>query len=254
MSVNFPGLEKRAVSAKNVIGMIEGSDPEKRDDFILLSAHYDHVGTGRRGANPDTIFNGARDNGLGTVALLAAAKALTENPPKRSVILAAWTAEEKGLLGSRYFIDNAPIPLNRIKFNLNSDGAGYDDTTAVSVLGLHRVGAEEEMVQACEKFGLKVIADPAPEQNLFDRSDNVNFAAVGIPAPTFSPGTTGFTTEITKYYHQPNDHFESVSISYVDKFWKAFTLSAYMIGNKADDPMWVEGDKYEEAGKKLYQE
>ena len=77
---------------------------------------------------------------------------------------------------------------------------------------------------------------------------------MGIPAPTFSPGTTGFTKEITKYYHQPNDHYESVNISYVDKFWKAFTLAAYLIGNKADDPMWIEGDKYEEAGKKLYQE
>ena len=254
MSINYPGLKQKPMHSKNVIGVIEGTDADKKDDYILLSAHYDHVGTGQRGANPDTIFNGARDNGLGTVALLAAAKTLSENPPKRSVLLAAWTAEEKGLLGSRYFVDQAPLALNKIKFNLNTDGAGYDDTTAVSILGLHRVGAEEEMVKACDAFGLKVIADPAPEQNLFDRSDNVNFAAVGIPAPTFSPGTTGFTQEITKYYHQPGDQYDSINISYVDKFWKAFTLAAFYIGNKDENPMWIEGDKYEEAGKKLYQE
>ena len=250
--INYPGQLKTSVVSNNVLGYIEGTDPALKDDYILLSAHFDHVGTGKRGENPDTIFNGARDNGLGTVALLAAAKTLAAHPPKRSVIIAAWTGEEKGLLGSKYFVEKPPVELNKIRFNLNSDGAGYDDTSAVSVLGLHRVGAEKEMVAASKKFGLKVIADPAPEQGLFDRSDNVNFAKVGIPAPTFSPGTTGFTKEIGKYYHQPGDHFDSVDQNYVDKFYKAFTLAGYLIANKTENPMWVEGDKYEEAGKTLY--
>ena len=252
MLINYPGLLKDEIISSNVLGYIPGSDPDYRDDYILLSAHFDHVGVGKFGNNPDTIFNGARDNGIGTVAVMAAAQMLSKNPPKRSVIFAAWTAEEKGLLGSRYFVENSPLELSSIRFNLNTDGAGYDDTTAIAIAGLTRVGAENEITSACEAFGLTAIADPAPEQGLFDRSDNVNFAKVGIPAPTFSPGFSTFSKEISKYYHQPGDHYESLNMGYVNTFWKAFTLAALNIGNMKDNPVWVAGDKYEEASKALY--
>jgi Zn-dependent M28 family amino/carboxypeptidase len=87
----------------------------------MLSAHYDHVGVGRPDAKGDSIYNGARDNAVGTVAVINAAKYFAENPPKRSILLCAWTAEEKGLLGSEYFADNPLIPLKQIIYNLNID-------------------------------------------------------------------------------------------------------------------------------------
>ncbi len=252
MNFNYPGMLKEKSSSNNVLGYIEGTDPGLKADFVLLSAHFDHVGTGTFGNDPDTIFNGARDNGIGVVAVLSAAQTLVKNPPKRSVLFAAWTGEEKGLLGSRYFVENPPIELKKIRFNLNSDGAGYDDTTLVSVMGLTRVGAEKEIDEACRKFGLKSLADPAPEQGLFDRSDNVNFAKMGIPAPTFSPGFAEFSKEISKYYHRPGDHYENLNLNYLDKFWKAFIQAAYNIANMSQNPQWLTGDKYEAAAQELY--
>lgn len=243
--------------SKNVIGVIEGTDPILKGEHLLISAHYDHVGVGKQGgamfSDQDSIFNGARDNGIGTVALLAAAKSLAQSPPKRSVILLAFTAEEMGLLGSKYYTEHPLIPLNKTIFNLNSDGAGYDDKTAISIIGYDRVGVVEEFNLAAAKFGLKIIPDPAPEQNLFDRSDNVNFAAKGIPAPSVSPGTTGFTEEIAKYYHQAIDNPETIDYDYLLTFCKTFSYMARLISNKDQAPQWAPGDKYEEAGKKLYE-
>ena len=238
--------------SRNVIGVIEGTDADLKNEYILLSAHYDHVGF-RSGTNgEDSIFNGARDNAIGTAAILTAAKSLVANPPKRSVIFLACTGEEKGLLGSRYFAMNSPVPLNQIVFNLNSDGGGYNDTTKAGIMGLTRTNAENAITSACEAFGLGTIADPAPEQNLFDRSDNVNFARVGIPAPTFSTGFTSFDEEIRKYYHQVTDNPETLDYAYIGKFLKAYTLAARRIANMDERPFWNPGDKYEAAGKKLY--
>ena len=106
--------------------------------------------------------------------------------------------------------------------------------------------------EAVSEFGLKAIADPAPEQGLYDRSDNVSFAKKGIPAPTFSLGFTAFDDEINKYYHKAGDHIGSLDLDYVTLYWKAFILAAENIGNSQTKPLWVSGDKYEEAGKKLY--
>src|SRR5690606_28099648 len=99
--------------------------------------------------------------------------------PKRSVLFIAVTGEELGLLGSRHYAANPLMPLNQCVFNLNCDGAGYNDTRLVGVIGLDRTGARAEIETACKAFGLEVVGDPAPEQNLFDRSDNVNFAIKG---------------------------------------------------------------------------
>ena len=252
MSIHEEGLQRNVVQSPNIIGYIEGSDSTLREEYVVVSAHFDHVGIGSKPGTTDSIHNGARDNAIGTSALLMTAFELAAHSPKRSVIFAAFTAEEIGLLGSEYFIDHAPVPLKQIIFNLNCDGGGYHDTTIVSVMGLNRVGAEVEMTQAAAEYDLGIFADPAPEQNLFDRSDNVNFAAVGIPAPTFSPGIKEFNQEILKYYHQPIDEFESLDMNYVYRFCQAFRLAAELIANKDERPRWSEGDKYEEAFKKLY--
>ncbi|HEV7351409.1 M28 family peptidase [Telluribacter sp.] len=250
------GRKSEPIVSHNVAAYIEGSDPKLKDEYILLTAHYDHVGVGKQGGQPytagDSIFNGARDNAFGCVALLSAAEALAKTPPKRSVLIVAVTGEELGLLGSRYYASNPLLPLNKCIFNLNSDGAGYNDTSAVSVIGLNRTGARSEIEVAAKAFGLDVVADPSPEQGLFDRSDNVNFALKGIPAPTFAPGFRKFDQDLMKYYHQASDNPDTVDFGYLLKFSQAYTYATRLIADRPTAPQWTSGDKYEEAARNLY--
>jgi len=236
----------------NVVGMIPGTDPTLKGEYMVYSAHYDHVGVGKADADGDTIFNGARDNGIGTSGVLSLAQYFSKHPPKRSSIFVLFTAEEKGLLGSRHFTQNLPVPAKDIKFNFNIDNAGYNDTTLVTVFGMERTGVKAELTDAASQLGLTAIEDPAPEQNLFDRSDNVNFAVLGIPAPTYSMGFDAFDEDIFKYYHQPGDDVESVNISYMTKYVKSYIIAAIKIANADKAPFWIEGDKYYDAGVELY--
>lgn len=256
VKLNHSDYQQRTIAAQNVIGVLEGSDPELKDEYILVTAHYDHVGTGKNGGGAftaeDSIFNGARDNAIGTVALLGAVKTLAQAPPKRSVIFLAVTAEEIGLLGSAYYAENPLIPLEQTIFNLNSDGAGYDDVTAISVVGYGRTGTDELVDQAAASADLKVLPNPAPEQNLYDRSDNVSFAKKGIPAINFSGGVTGFSAEIGKYYHQVGDEADSIDFPYFTKVCQVFANLTTLVANMDKKPFWMEGDKYEAAGKELY--
>ena len=246
------GKVNRKIDGKNVLAMIEGTDSQLKNEYILLSAHYDHVGVGTPDAEGDSIFNGARDNAVGTVAVLNAAQYFAKNPPKRSILFALWTAEEKGLLGSAYFANNPLIPLNQIVYNLNIDNGGYNDTSIITVIGLGRTTADFLINEAVAEFGLTAKADPSPEQGLYDRSDNVNFARKGIPAPSFTLGFTAFDDEINKYYHKAADEVESFDLNYAQLYWKSYILSAQKIANWSQKPQWTAGDKYEEVGKKLY--
>ena len=109
------------------------------------------------------------------------------------------------------------------------------------------------MIEAGVKpFGFDIIADPAPEQGLFDRSDNVSFARKGVPALTFSPGFKEFDAEILEHYHQVSDEADTIDYDYLTKYCKAFAHSCRVIADSAKKPIWVSGDKYEEAGKELY--
>lgn len=251
-AINVNGKTNRKIKGKNVIAYIEGTDAKLKDEYLMLSAHYDHVGVGQPNAEGDSIYNGARDNAVGTVAVINAAKYFAANPPKRSILLCAWTAEEKGLLGSAFFADNPLLPLNQIIYNLNIDNAGYNDTSIISVIGLGRTSVDHLIEEAVAEFGVKAVADPSPEQGLYDRSDNVNFARKGIPAPTFSLGFTAFDEEITKYYHQAADDVDSFDLDYAMIYWKSYLLAAEKIANNAQRPTWVSGDKYEDAAKLLY--
>lgn len=250
--INIQGKTDRKISGRNVVAYIEGTDPELKDEYLMLSAHYDHIGVGEPNAEGDSIYNGARDNAVGTVALINAARYFSKNPPKRSILLCAWTAEEKGLLGSRYFAENPLVPLNKIIYNLNIDNAGYNDTSIITVIGLGRTSVDGLIEQAVSETGLTAISDPSPEQGLYDRSDNVNFARKGIPAPTFSLGFTAFDEEIMKYYHQVPDQVDNFDLDYAMLYWTAYLLSADYVANADEQPIWVEGDKYEEAGNQLY--
>ncbi|QJD78158.1 M28 family peptidase [Spirosoma rhododendri] len=256
VTLKTSGRAQTTVATANVAGIIEGTDPALKNEYVILSAHFDHVGVGKQGGSAyepsDSIFNGARDNAFGTVAILSAAKALSQQRPKRSVLVLALTGEEVGLLGSTYYASHPLVPLKQTIFDLNTDGAGYNDTTLVSVIGLERTGAKAEIEAAAKAAGLGVFAEPAPEQGLFDRSDNVAFAAKGIPAPTFSPGFKTFDEAIGKYYHQAIDNPESLDMNYVYRFCEAYAHAARLIANRTARPQWSAGDKYEAAGKALY--
>ncbi|HEY3403393.1 MAG TPA: M28 family peptidase [Ohtaekwangia sp.] len=242
----------KAIKAKNVAAVIAGTDASLKKQWIVLSAHYDHVGVKKNAAGTDSIFNGARDNAIGTVAVLEAAKFFSKNPPKRSVLLLALTAEEKGLLGSEWYSNHPLIPLKETVLDFNCDGAGYNDTTIASVIDLNRITTDEQLSRACQAFGLILKGDPVPEQNLYERSDNLNFAVKGVPAINFSPGVKSFDQELFKYYHQPADEVNSLNMHYLGKFYQAFVYAAYLFANEPPIPTWKKGDKFEEAGIKLY--
>jgi len=243
---------EEAVVSQNVIGIVEGTDPNLKDEYIIYSAHYDHVGIGAPDETGDTIYNGARDNAVGTTTVLSMAENLAKYPTKRSALFILFTGEEKGLLGSKFYVENPVLPLNQMVYCFNSDNAGYNDTSLISVVGLTRTTAEKNIFSAAETFGLKAIEDPAKEQGLFDRSDNVNFAKKGIPAPTFSLGFTAFNGDVTKYYHRPGDEAQTLDYDYLLKFFRAYILAGRNIANDTATPVWNSGDKYEEASKELY--
>lgn len=251
--ITIEGMVNELTQDKNVLAMVEGTDPELKKEYIMFSAHYDHVGVGTPNEEGDSIYNGTRDNAIGTVTVLSAAQNIAKYPLKRSALFVLFTGEEKGLLGSRYLADHPIIPNEDIVFAWNSDNGGYNDTTISTIIGLERTTASPMIKEANVAFGLTAIDDPAGEQGLFDRSDNVSFAKKGIPAPTYSLGFQAFDAEIMKYYHQPGDNPNTVDYDYLEKFFKSYVYASRLIGNAPEKPFWTEGDKYYEVGKTLYE-
>jgi hypothetical protein len=251
-NLKINGVKKTLIPAKNVVGVLAGTDPKLKDEYLVISAHYDHVGVKKNKAGQDSIYNGARDNAIGTVGMMETARFLSAFPPKRSVVFIALTAEEKGMLGSQWYAEYPLIPLNKTVFNFNCDGAGYNDKTIVTVNGLEKTTAEQFLANACTAFGLKATLDPVPEQNLYERSDNISFARKGVPAINFAPGIKAFDQELMKYYHQPADEFGSLDMEYLTRYFRAYAYSNYLIANSAKAPYWKPGEKYETAAKELY--
>lgn len=256
-TINITGAKIKIIPAKNVMGWVEGTDTKLKNQFIVLTAHYDHLGVAKKPkieeGKMDSIYNGARDNAIGTTAVMDAARYFAQHPAKRSILFIAYTGEEIGEIGSTYFAAHPTIPLRQLVYNLNIDNASYNDTTIVSVIGLGRTSADEDIKKACAAYGLTAMPDPAPEQNLFDRSDNVNLAVKGIPAPTFSLGIKKFDENITNRYHQLSDEVGNFNLSYGMKYINSFILAAKYIADNDKQPTWMKGDKYEAAWKQLYQ-
>lgn len=252
IAIQTKGIQEEKLKTQNVIGVIEGTDPKLKEEYIMYSAHYDHVGIGEPDAKGDTIYNGARDNAIGTTAVLSMAENIGKYPTKRSAVFIFFTAEEKGLLGSRYYVQHPVFPLKEIVYGFNTDGGGYNNTSLATIIGLNRTTAQKHIVAGAAAFGLTAIDDPAPEQGLFDRSDNVSFASMGVPAPTYSTGFDAFDDEINKYYHQASDEADSLDYDYLTKFFQGYVFSGRLIANDPITPYWVKGDKYEAAGNALY--
>jgi Zn-dependent M28 family amino/carboxypeptidase len=202
----------------------------------VLCAHYDHLGAGRFKGSTDTdiIFNGARDNGMGTVALICAAKALSVKPTARPVVFIAFTGEEEGCLGSQYFVENPLISLDKIVMVLNNDGGGFNDINLIRIAGLERYSLKKIIIKAVDKYKLSVLPYPRELQYLYELSDNMPFVRKGVPALTVSPGFDKVDDEILKYIHTVEDEADDTfNYSYLLKFTRAYISIARAI---ADTP------------------
>ena len=209
----------RTVVSHNVIGWIEGR--ERPDEFVLYTAHWDHVGV-RPHLDGDTIFNGAVDNATGTAALLvlAAAYAALGQPPERSVVFIATTAEEQGLLGAKHYTEDPVFPLASTAGVINMDALfPFGETRGMTVVAMGSNELEGYLADAAEHVGRKLYPDPVPEAGAFFRSDHYPFAEKGVPAifAVGGPAQDGpvdpvmvdrFTDYLTKRYHQPADEYD----------------------------------------------
>jgi len=216
--------EFKTFDSPNVVGMVEGSDAKLKNEYVLYTAHWDHLGIGEADASGDKIFNGAYDNASGVAATLGIAEALAKMPrarrPERSFYFLFPTAEEQGLLGAEYFASNPLIPLNKIAGNVNIDGVNFfGRVTDFSALGAERSSLESVVNEVAKERNLTVEGDMRPEQGFFFRSDHFPLAKVGIPAMSLRHGDAfvtplkgealGFFNEYTaKYYHQASDEYK----------------------------------------------
>jgi hypothetical protein len=214
---------------QNVIALVEGSDPVLKNEYIVIGGHYDHVGI-RHGAYPDSICNGADDNGSGAVALLEIAQALTINHPKRSVILGWWCGEEKGLRGSGYFVDHSPVPLERIDAMLQMDMISRNDPASICLIGSHFLSSELDAAhrRVADRLGFIKIDDkyndPTLQRNYHSQSDHYSFYSCSIPA-------TFFFSDITPELHTPADEIALCDFDKMERVVKFVYASAIEVGN-----------------------
>ena len=253
----------------NVVGVIPGGDPARRGEAVIYTAHHDHLGM-KVGARPgdDAIYNGALDNASGVSAILAVARAFSRTrPPARSVYFAFVAAEEQGLLGSEYLAKHPPVPAGRIAANINIDGIGwYGKTRDAVMVGLGKSSIDRELVALAQMQGRTVKPDQFPDRGTFYRSDQFNFARIGVPAAYLKAGTDvvgkgdGWGREqqeeyVRKDYHQPSDEIRNTwdFSGAVEDVQLAFYLGCRLADAPAM-PSWNPGDEFEAARKKALAE
>lgn len=209
--------ERTEVSSSNVAGMIEGSDPVLKNEYVVFTAHLDHLGQVSERSG-DNIFNGAMDNSTGVATLIEAARLFTRSgvAPKRSILFVAVTGEEKGLLGADYFATNPTVPRGSIVANVNLDmPLLVYDFNNVMAFGAEHSTLKGTATRALKKMGMDLIPDPWPEMGLFTRSDHYMFVRQGIPSIFLATGMGSAREDenpaklwnefLTSRYHQPND-------------------------------------------------
>ena len=214
----------------NVIAILPGSDPILRDEFVVLSAHFDHVGVGPP-LGGDSIYNGADDNASGTTALLEVARALASLPtaPRRSVMFLHVSGEEHGLLGSEWYSENPTVPIDRVIANINVDMIGRNSPDSIVVIGkdYSSLGETVESIGLRHpELGLTVSDDLWPQERFFYRSDHYHFARKEIPALFFFAG-------VHEDYHRPSDHADLID---ADKVARVSRLILYTVRELANDP------------------
>lgn len=251
------GGRTRRIDGTNVIGVVHGSDPARRDDAVVFTAHHDHLGIGAA-VRGDSIYNGAYDNASGVALLLeiAAAFASLESSPDRSILFLFPTAEEPGMLGSTHYVRNPVFPLRRTVAALNIDGANlWGETEDIGAVGLERSTLGTTFEKHATALGLRVVGERAPESGFFFRSDHFPFARAGVPALYLDHGLTyrgrpaGWgETVLAEYhsqrYHQPGDTYdpEFDLAGAVQQGRHAF-LVAYDVANADSVPRWHPGGR-----------
>jgi Peptidase family M28 len=236
------------VKSANVVGMIEGTDPVLKNEVIVISAHLDHIGISKT-IEEDTINNGALDNASGIATMLDAARMLKAGPPlKRTVVFAAVTAEEKGLLGAQYFAMNPSVP-GTIVANVNLDMPILTyDFTDVIVYGALRSTIASSVEAAASGMGIAISPDPSPEQGIFTRSDHFRFVEAGIPSVYLIPGRqnggeAAFAEHMAKNYHRPSDDMSNkLDFNAAAKFAELNARIALALANQDVRPLWKKDD------------
>jgi Zn-dependent M28 family amino/carboxypeptidase len=249
----------------NVLGLLPGSDPNLKDEVIVYSAHHDHLGVGEPDKTGDKIYNGAVDNAAGCAQLLAIARAFSALPerPKRSILFAFVAAEEQGLLGSEYYATHPTVPPGKIAANINYDGGNVlGRTSDLTYIGLGKSSLDQIVTTLAAQQKRKVLGDQFPDRGFFYRSDQFNFAKIGIPAIYLDNGTEFIgksadwgKQQVEDYeanrYHQPSDEYEP-GWTY-DGMIEDARLGFYAGLAIAQDPKlptWNPGDEFEAARKK----
>jgi Zn-dependent M28 family amino/carboxypeptidase len=247
------------VESQNVAGILRGSDPQRRDEFVVLSAHLDHVGVGTP-VNGDAIYNGAMDNAAGIAAILEVAARLRASGerPARSLLFLAVTGEEKGELGSRYFAAHPTVPSRALVADVNTDMfLPLIPLKELMVLGLDESDLGVDIRAVAAAMRLQIQADPEPQTNRFIRSDQYSFIRAGIPALAMKVGYEANTPEaaiVRKWtadrYHAPSDDVnQPVDRGAADTFVDVVRQLAVRIANRTDRPKWNDASFFSRFGR-----
>ena len=215
--------EVKRVKAPNVVGILRGSDPKLRDEYVVYSAHWDHLGVGAPDKTGDTIYNGALDNATGVAVVLAIAETLAKLPqaqrPRRSSLFLFPTAEEQGLIGAEWYTKHPVVPLDKTAGNVNLDSMNVLGRTHDFIpLGAERSSLQAVVEAVARERGMRVSPDARPEQGSYFRSDHFPFARVGVPSISLKEGSDyvgrskawgeeQFRAYNTAHYHQPSDEY-----------------------------------------------
>jgi len=260
-SLKFKGAFKdRDFIERNVIGMVQGSDPLLKDSYIILSAHYDHLGIGVPIEN-DSIYNGALDNAIGVSVLLELARSFSDLKikPKSSLIFIATTGEEKGLLGSSYYVDNPLVPLYKTVANINIDGiAMFKDFLGIVPVGSELSTLDKIINETANAYGLIIEDIPTQFRNFdaFNKSDQLAFALGGIPSILVLEGVSNkskksddvlssFIEYYLDFYHTPFDDLnQKIDCEAAARHAKIIFDFAYRIADQIDAPEWKSGSPF----------
>lgn len=241
-------VEHTQVGSPNVVGILRGNDQARRGEYVAVSAHLDHVGVGEA-VNGDRIYNGAMDNASGVAAILEIAMQLHDSAarPARSILFVAFTGEEKGELGSKYFAAHPPVPEAAIVANVNIDMfLPLFPLKTLMVLGIDESDLGQDIRTVATARGIGVQADPEPERNRFVRSDQYSFVKFGIPALAMKVGYEPNTPEAAtaakwtkERYHAPSDDLDQpVDLTAADAYIEVVRSLVVRIANRASRPTW----------------
>lgn len=255
-------VEIQRVQSANVLGLIPGSDPELSDEVVVYTGHHDHLGIGTPDDDGDVIYNGARDNATGVAQTMAIARAFKALPqaPRRSVLIALVGAEEQGLLGSEYYAANPTFAPGKIVANINYDNANvWGHTHDVVFVGLGKSSIDQVATQVAAEQGRVVKPDQFADKGYYYRSDQFNFAKIGVPAMYLKAGTD-FVDRPPEWGRQQQDHYTKVNYHQpsdeYDPGWNFDGMiddalfgywTGLAIANAEEIPAWNSGDEFEAA-------